>query len=457
MMGDDSRPRRILADLSSALRRDPKIDEFDFIYCPEPVVNRSPVVLENHKLGLQTWSINLLFKFVYSNLMKKSTTVKDLKSVHEFSCAVLLLNPDCYTVWNLRKELVMKRYIKAEDDLRLATIIQTKHPKSPETFIQRRWLLLQLFPSSSSSSRHTQQSHCHNSTAQHANGNFFHNQQHSNSNRGHAPGSSVNHSELTERQRQAIEREMDACRAAADRYPSNYNAWSHRIWVLKEIARLNTGVLLKELECTNSWVKQHISDHSGFNYRYFLLKNLSCNHPYEDLLRILHAELLFTSNLIQNFPGHEAIWYHRRAILTLGRECLKGGQCQVSQNIDFPVKVESPNGEMCQDISDTEPLVQEETEWLLLKDFSSASAFTCPKTLSTSATPKADTVAHAEYAAYERAISCADQDTQAALALLLCKENLFMESLLKKSFRADKPQLQRCINSHKRWLGHVQF
>eukprot|EP00057_Strongylocentrotus_purpuratus_P002193 XP_003724024.1 PREDICTED: protein prenyltransferase alpha subunit repeat-containing protein 1 [Strongylocentrotus purpuratus] len=466
-MGDDSRPRRILADLSSALRRDPKIDEFDFIYCPEPVVNRSPVVLENHKLGLQTWSIKLLFNFVYKNLLKNTAAVKDLKSLHEFSCTVLLLNPDCYTVWNLRKELVTKRYIKADDDLKLATLIQTKHPKSPETFIQRRWLLQQLFPSSTStsSSKRTQPSHHHHSTAQQANGNSFHNQHHSNGTPAHPAGSASHPAdafELTERHRQVVDREMDACRAAADRYPSNYNAWSHRIWVLKEITRLDTGVLLKELESTKSWVKQHISDHSGFNYRYFLIKSLSCHHPHEDVLRIIHEELVFTSNLIENFPGHEAIWYHRRSILTLGRECLQRGCCRVSyttpHTLDYVKRIESPNGvEMCEDISDTEPLVQGEKEWLLLKDFSSASSFPGPKTSTSSSSAKMDPVDHAEYAAYERSISCAEENIGDALALLLHKEDLFMELLYKKCFKVDRPQLQRCIDSHKKWLCHVQF
>uniref|UniRef100_A0A8D0F837 Protein prenyltransferase alpha subunit repeat-containing protein 1 n=1 Tax=Strix occidentalis caurina TaxID=311401 RepID=A0A8D0F837_STROC len=31
---------------------------------------------------------------------------------------------------------------------------------------------------------------------------------------------------------------MNVCSEAAGRYPSNYNAWSHRIWVLQRLGKL---------------------------------------------------------------------------------------------------------------------------------------------------------------------------------------------------------------------------
>ena len=33
-----------------------------------------------------------------------------------------------------------------------------------------------------------------------------------------------------------MEHEMDVCECAADRYPNNYNAWSHRSWVIQQFA-----------------------------------------------------------------------------------------------------------------------------------------------------------------------------------------------------------------------------
>lgn len=39
-----------------------------------------------------------------------------------------------------------------------------------------------------------------------------------------------------------LHQEMKVCCDAACRYPSNYNAWSHRIWVLQRMARGNVKV-----------------------------------------------------------------------------------------------------------------------------------------------------------------------------------------------------------------------
>ncbi|CAG12559.1 unnamed protein product, partial [Tetraodon nigroviridis] len=69
--------------------------------------------------------------------------------------------------------------------------------------------------------------------------------------------------------------EMKVCRDAACRYPSNYNAWSHRIWVLQRMARGSVKLLHDELSSTRPWVSMHVSDHSGFHYRQFLLQQLT--------------------------------------------------------------------------------------------------------------------------------------------------------------------------------------
>lgn len=107
------------------------------------------------------------------------------------------------------------------------------------------------------------------------------------------------------------------------------------------------------------WVSMHVSDHSGFHYRQFLLKELmtelskapassstfSQNHsstvpssspPHSShteangeltgaeasgdeerllnsntVLQLFHQELELCSDLIQSFPGHETLWSHR--------------------------------------------------------------------------------------------------------------------------------------------------
>lgn len=106
------------------------------------------------------------------------------------------------------------------------------------------------------------------------------------------------------------------------------------------------------------WVSMHISDHSGFHYRQFLLKELiselshapasstgSSHHrsttdassplngshgqangelsrtdraaeeerqgALSKVLELFHHEMELCSDLIQSFPGHETLWSHR--------------------------------------------------------------------------------------------------------------------------------------------------
>ena len=106
-----------------------------------------------------------------------------------------------------------------------------------------------------------------------------------------------------------------------------------------------------ELSSTRPWVSMHVSDHSGFHYRQFLLRELmtelrqvpspsssssssssqsSSTQPASPeangelagaeaeaqstpttLLRLFHQELELCSDLIQSFPGHETLWSHR--------------------------------------------------------------------------------------------------------------------------------------------------
>lgn len=75
--------------------------------------------------------------------------------------------------------------------------------------------------------------------------------------------------------------------------------------------------LLSELKTTEPWTSQHISDHSGFHYRQFLLSELHSRHCQlammyqQNSTQLFIFELSVICELIQSFPGHEALWYHR--------------------------------------------------------------------------------------------------------------------------------------------------
>ncbi|NXP46999.1 PTAR1 protein, partial [Heliornis fulica] len=231
----------------------------------------------------------------------------------DVTCTLLLLNPDFTTAWNVRKELILSGTLNPLKDLHLGKLALTKFPKSPETWIHRRWVLQQLIQENSLPSLVNK------------------------GNLGAAP---------VERIHRLVQEEMNVCSEAAGRYPSNYNAWSHRIWVLQHLGNLTVKILLDELSSTKYWVSMHVSDHSGFHYRQFLLKSLAgrtvtdnnvlllnqvvneqnpslqkeeesagaeaacAEEQSMDLPSYLEEELELCNELIDTYPGHETLWCH---------------------------------------------------------------------------------------------------------------------------------------------------
>ncbi|XP_064032867.1 protein prenyltransferase alpha subunit repeat-containing protein 1 isoform X2 [Pogoniulus pusillus] len=237
------------------------------------------------------------------------------KKLIDITCTLLLLNPDFTTAWNVRKELILSGTLNPLKDLHLGKLALTKFPKSPETWIHRRWVLQQLIQENSLPSLLT---------------------------KGNLGALSA------ERVHRLVQEEMNVCSEAAGRYPSNYNAWSHRIWVIQHLGKLTVKVLLDELSSTKYWVSMHVSDHSGFHYRQFLLKSLigrtvtdnntlvqnqMVNEQKDegnagaeaafteeqsvDLPHHLEEELELCTELIDSYPGHETLWCHRRHVFYL--------------------------------------------------------------------------------------------------------------------------------------------
>uniref|UniRef100_A0A3Q3BAF4 Protein prenyltransferase alpha subunit repeat containing 1 n=1 Tax=Kryptolebias marmoratus TaxID=37003 RepID=A0A3Q3BAF4_KRYMA len=188
-----------------------------------------------------------------------------------------------------RKELMQCGVLNPEKDLYLGKLSLTKFPKSPETWIHRYVLSSQFVT-------------------------------------------------LCDQLARIIYEEMKVCCDAACRYPSNYNAWSHRIWVLRHMAKGNIKVFHDELSSMRPWVSMHVSDHSGFHYRQFLLKELITELSqsptngdlsgaeavsekqqliFSTVLQLFYREAELCSDLIQSFPGHETLWSHRRHVFYL--------------------------------------------------------------------------------------------------------------------------------------------
>lgn len=286
--------------------------------------------MEN-KLGVESWCVKFLLPYVHNKLLLYRTRKQWLNKdeLIDVTCTLLLLNPDFTTAWNVRKELILSGTLNPIKDLHLGKLALTKFPKSPETWIHRRWVLQQLIQETSLPSFVTK------------------------GNSGTIPA---------ERTQSLIQEEMEVCGEAAGRYPSNYNAWSHRIWVLQHLAKLDVKILLDELSSTKHWASMHVSDHSGFHYRQFLLKSLISqtvvdsslleqNHlrsepalvlPKDEeaaasteesrinLPHLLEEEVEFSTDLIDSYPGHETLWCHRRHVFYLQHHLSGRSPCNMT-------------------------------------------------------------------------------------------------------------------------------
>ncbi|XP_057688923.1 protein prenyltransferase alpha subunit repeat-containing protein 1 [Corythoichthys intestinalis] len=336
--------QRVVKDITNAFKRNPNIDEFGVIPCPEGRYNRSPIVVVENKLGVESWCVKFLLPYVHNKLLlyRQRKHRLDKEALVDITSTLLLLNPDFTTAWNVRKELIQSGVLNAEKDLYLGKLALTKFPKSPETWIHRRWVLQQILMRYSAADGSGKQSE------------------------GETEQADVERNQQSSYQlAQMLHQELKVCSDAACSYPSNYNAWSHRIWVLQHMAKGNIKVFHDELSTMRQWVSMHVSDHSGFHYRQYLLKELieefsltpapsrkcSPQHhsrtvPNNCLLRsinvlangeqlgietmdedkelelaklfeLFYQEMELCSDLIRSFPGHETLWSHRRHVFYL--------------------------------------------------------------------------------------------------------------------------------------------
>ncbi|KAF0033317.1 protein prenyltransferase alpha subunit repeat-containing protein 1 [Scophthalmus maximus] len=343
--------QRVVKDIANAFKRNPSIDEIGVIPCPEARYNRSPIVLVENKLGVESWCVKFLLPYVHNKLLlfRQRKQWLDREALVDITCTLLLLNPDFTTAWNVRKELMQCGVLIPEKDLYLGKLALTKFPKSPETWIHRRWVLQQILRQSCAVGHSGEQ-------------------QQQQQGEEAPPADRERSQQLSDHMARTLHQEMKVCSDAACRYPSNYNAWSHRIWVLQHMAKGNVKVFHDELSSMRLWVSMHVSDHSGFHYRQFLLQELTaelsqtppststttCSSHHQSsaapsvspppnshaqangelsaaeaageeegqlgfptVPQLFHQEMELCSDLIQSFPGHETLWSHRRHVFYL--------------------------------------------------------------------------------------------------------------------------------------------
>ncbi|CAJ0831655.1 1789_t:CDS:2 [Entrophospora sp. SA101] len=122
-----------------------------------------PFILLEQNLGLPLEHIANIFKYAHEQFMKNKHNIINIennrnvneeesdyqeiiKTLKESSRCMILINPECYTVINTRKKLILNKLIDPEYELKLIDLILTfpKHTKGSIIWHHRYWMLEQL-------------------------------------------------------------------------------------------------------------------------------------------------------------------------------------------------------------------------------------------------------------------------------------------------------------------------
>lgn len=286
----------------------------------ENLKNKSPVLYEENNLGLESWCIKSIYGYAYSELLesrRKKLSPEELNNLNHLLIGALLINPDIYTFWNTKRDLVEQEVLNVDREFVFSKLVLSHKSKSNEAFAYRRWLITRIL-------------------------NKF---------------SSVTLNDAL------IRRELEVTDVAAEKSPNNYHAWNHRMWAFDIISKnhqLAKSFIVSELRVNCKWVFSHVSEHVGYHYRQFLLNQIKtyCHSfiefdeyysavkkflesndninylivlgellgPWDGVngnavscvnyFSVLLYDLFYTlDSLHRTFPDHESVWYYRRSVI----------------------------------------------------------------------------------------------------------------------------------------------
>lgn len=261
----DSLAERIIKDLDIIFSKDPYINDFSILPVNECLKNKCPVVQFAHSVAIESWCLKHVYRYAYHQMLQlRQQRSPSAESLLALTRAVLLINPDVQVAWNIRKELLTSEKQDIHSELNFSAVVLSRKPKCADAFVHRRWLLSLL-------------------------------------------------SEVCPLPMDLTQKEFTICTKASESYAHNYYSWSHRIWLAQRTILQSQRLLDLELLRNEDFLEKHISEHGAFHYRQFLLQHIlpHCNSP----ANILQKELKKNLELITFYPGHEALWCHRRFLL----------------------------------------------------------------------------------------------------------------------------------------------
>ncbi|KAI4492530.1 hypothetical protein M0804_002321 [Polistes exclamans] len=224
---------KILSDLENVLKKNSSLKSFEIIPC-EDNQNKSPVFHQEDNLGLASWCVQPLYCYTHRRLFEHRGNKhrrEDPSNVARWLSGALLLNPEVSTFWNMRRELVKSNKLDVIEELAFTRLVLYKKAKCFDALAYRRWLLPYIL---------------------------------------NPEGKNYDLAIVEP----TLSTEMIVSTICANRYPTNYHAWSHRkcIMILKESHGYTDPSYEKEWKDSLAWCQLNISDYSGHCYRQYLLE-----------------------------------------------------------------------------------------------------------------------------------------------------------------------------------------
>lgn len=190
--------------------------------------------------------VNLCYSFLFSKDYQESSYLNITTRV------LLCYITECLTSWNIRRRLVQLNIINIQSELQFVETLNYLKPKSEQLFRYRRWLIKQ------------------------ENGHKI-----------------------------SIDKELEICNRTAEKHFINYASWLHRRWV---VDYLNVK-LDEELERNHLWLKNNVSDSSGYSFRAYLLSKKTFNE------NLIQQELKLNENMLRFYHDRESLWIYRQTLI----------------------------------------------------------------------------------------------------------------------------------------------
>ncbi|GJQ83209.1 hypothetical protein Trydic_g18233 [Trypoxylus dichotomus] len=322
MQEDNSLAEKILTELESIIYIDDNLTQFDIIPVLENNTNRSPVLYEEHSLGLEMWCVKHVYAHIHSYLLNIRKKLKlhlshsDIRRINKLLLGGVLLQPDVSTFWNMRRDLIEMNLITMDKELLITKLVLSYKFKSNEAFSHRKWVVKRILKN--------------------------------------VPA--WNTDDII----RLIAQELLVAKMACQKENNNYHAWTYKLWWIENVSdlTLKSTIAKRELDSSLTMVFFNVSAHSGFHYRQrlllvvhacvpendsyfkrfkqfllnylhftndsidlllpFLLEDTIPKSPndYLNLFSLLLFDLLHTCcEINKHYPGHEAVWYHRRFLV----------------------------------------------------------------------------------------------------------------------------------------------